>query len=146
MDLRQRCPCFAPIFSAPAWACTSNSTPTPRPLSPSTPQGRSPITRNGPSLTCLGLNDRVIAQGLGAAEFYPGHNKWDYEYSLGQLKPDVVADNFDQLPNSCATRRFIELAMAFMSAATRHSWIAEAWGTIIGPQDPSLIPKNFLLL
>ena len=24
--------------------------------------------------------------------FYPGHLKWDYEYSIGQLKPDVVVE------------------------------------------------------
>jgi hypothetical protein len=23
--------------------------------------------------------------------FYPGHNKWDYAYSIGELHPDVVA-------------------------------------------------------
>jgi len=23
-------------------------------------------------------------------EFLPGHMKWDYSYSIGQLKPDVV--------------------------------------------------------
>ena len=23
-------------------------------------------------------------------EFYPGHLKWDFNYSIGQLKPDIV--------------------------------------------------------
>jgi hypothetical protein len=28
--------------------------------------------------------------------FYPGHMKWDYAYSIGQLKPDVVAQLWRQ--------------------------------------------------
>jgi hypothetical protein len=41
----------------------------------------------------LGKSDRVIArtarrEGVG---FYPGHDKWDYAYSIGSLGPDVVA-------------------------------------------------------
>jgi hypothetical protein len=36
-------------------------------------------------------------KGLG---FMPGHNKWDYDYSIGQLKPDVIAQlvKHDELP------------------------------------------------
>jgi hypothetical protein len=47
----------------------------------------------------LGKNDPVIAHMPGRLmrgggtfiAFYPGHNKWDYAYSIGQLQPDVVA-------------------------------------------------------
>jgi arabinofuranosyltransferase len=59
----------------------------------------------------LGKNDRQIARapmrghsGLpGAAQapaylrFYPGHLKWDYDYSIGRLKPDVVFDLWTSL-------------------------------------------------
>ena len=38
----------------------------------------------------LGKNDRKIAKGRPACEFWPGHNKWDYEHSIGKLRPDVV--------------------------------------------------------
>lgn len=47
----------------------------------------------------LGKNDRVLAHepahitGTGLRKiisFWPGHTKWDYGYSLGKLKPDVV--------------------------------------------------------
>jgi hypothetical protein len=46
----------------------------------------------------FGKSDRTIAQlppatdpATGAPyEFIPGHNKWDYNYSIGQLEPDVV--------------------------------------------------------
>lgn len=47
------------------------------------------------SRTCidlLGKNDRVIARGEGhqAQEFVPGHNKWDYDYSILRLAPDII--------------------------------------------------------
>lgn len=50
------------------------------------------------SIDLLGKNDRIIAyQKMRIASgwkkficFYPGHLKWDYRYSIGQLKPDVV--------------------------------------------------------
>jgi hypothetical protein len=47
----------------------------------------------------LGKNDVKIAHldarstgGLfySLANFRPGHMKWDYDYSIGELKPDVV--------------------------------------------------------
>lgn len=51
----------------------------------------------------LGKNDRKIARqdmriASGFAKyycFYPGHSKWDYCYSIGQLKPDVVMQIWD---------------------------------------------------
>ncbi|MEJ2263550.1 MAG: hypothetical protein P8X95_08890 [Anaerolineales bacterium] len=50
------------------------------------------------SLDLLGKNDVVIAHenvrgggGLTSVKnFRPGHMKWDYDYSIGKLKPDVV--------------------------------------------------------
>ena len=38
----------------------------------------------------LGKNDREIASRQPIGKFYPGHNKWDYDYSIKILKPDVV--------------------------------------------------------
>ena len=50
------------------------------------------------SIDLLGKNDPIIAHepphgvsGLRSiGEFRPGHNKWDYDYSIGELKPDVI--------------------------------------------------------
>jgi len=47
----------------------------------------------------LGKNDPVIAQGparinsslFEPGNYRPGHNKWNYAYSIGELQPDVVA-------------------------------------------------------
>ncbi len=42
----------------------------------------------------LGKNDKVIgrgpARGDDVPEYLPGHMKWDYDYSIGTLKPDVI--------------------------------------------------------
>ena len=24
------------------------------------------------------------------SDFFPGHNKWNFEYSIGELKPDII--------------------------------------------------------
>ena len=50
------------------------------------------------AIDLLGKSDVRIAHekskvnvGLGnLGDLRPGHNKWDYEYSIGQLQPDVV--------------------------------------------------------
>lgn len=38
----------------------------------------------------LGKSDRVIAGRKPRGPFRPGHNKWDYGYSVGLRRPDVV--------------------------------------------------------
>lgn len=51
------------------------------------------------SIDLLGKNDPVVAAGpmrinsslFSIGNFRPGHNKWDYEYSIGVLKPDILA-------------------------------------------------------
>ncbi|MBI3163680.1 MAG: hypothetical protein HYZ24_03275 [Chloroflexi bacterium] len=59
--------------------------------------GQIPYYSNRTTIDLLGLNDPIIAKGAGNGEFYPGHNKWDYEYSIAQLLPDLIADNFAPL-------------------------------------------------
>ena len=45
----------------------------------------------------LGKSDWHIANGAPAGPFRPGHNKWDYRYSILELEPDVVADEWGEL-------------------------------------------------
>lgn len=60
-----------------------------------------------PMVDLLGKSDPVIASSKPvvlapsdpASTFYPGHNKWDLDYSLGVLRPDVVY----QVPESEAS-------------------------------------------
>jgi hypothetical protein len=55
----------------------------------------------------LGKNDPTIAGGPTRGPFFPGHDKWDYEYSIGSLRPDVIL----QLWRPTGTdRRLIESA------------------------------------
>ncbi len=60
--------------------------------------GQIPYFSNRATIDLLGLNDPIVAKGQGMGEFYPGHNKWNYAYSIGQLAPDLIADNFIALP------------------------------------------------
>jgi hypothetical protein len=56
------------------------------------------------TVSILGKNDRRIGRipmrtVSGPAKlvaFYPGHLKWDYSYSLGELKPDVIVHVWKQ--------------------------------------------------
>ncbi len=59
--------------------------------------GQIPYYSQRTTIDLLGLNDSVIAKSLGHGDFYPGHNKWNYEYSITQLRPDLIADNFAPL-------------------------------------------------
>ncbi|MCX6639383.1 MAG: glycosyltransferase family 39 protein [bacterium] len=60
--------------------------------------GAIPYFSDRPCIDMLGKNDRVIARQKAHLSdgndrytaFYPGHMKWDYDYSIGQLKPDVI--------------------------------------------------------
>jgi hypothetical protein len=42
------------------------------------------------SIDLLGKNDPVIAKGPAHPPFHPGHDKWNYAYSIGVLRPDIV--------------------------------------------------------
>jgi hypothetical protein len=47
-------------------------------------------------LDLLGKNDTFIASSAPHGAFFPGHNKWDYDYSIGKLQPDVIFQTFDR--------------------------------------------------
>jgi len=59
--------------------------------------GQIPYYSERTTIDLLGLNDPVVAKSASHGEFYPGHNKWNYEYSISQLRPDLIADNFAPL-------------------------------------------------
>lgn len=47
-----------------------------------------------PMIDLLGKSDAVVAAVVPRGSMHPGHNKWDYDYSVRQLKPDVVRELF----------------------------------------------------
>ncbi|HEY5984193.1 MAG TPA: glycosyltransferase 87 family protein [Anaerolineales bacterium] len=59
--------------------------------------GQIPYYSGRTTIDLLGLNDPVIAKGPRSGAFYPGHDKWNYDYSIGQLRPDLIADNWIRL-------------------------------------------------
>ncbi len=86
--------------------------------------GQIPYYSNRRTIDLLGKSDSVVAKGLPASSFRPGHNKWNYEYSILTLKPDLIADEwgrlseflsdkpeYDRLDNGIYVRRdsFVEL-------------------------------------
>lgn len=57
--------------------------------------GSIPYYSERPAIDLLGKNDPYIAKTENhvpdkLSEIRPGHMKWDYEYSIGELKPDLV--------------------------------------------------------
>jgi hypothetical protein len=58
--------------------------------------GQIPYFSERTTIDLLGKNDPLIAKGPPATSFAPGHNKWNYEYSILQFQPDVIADNFNR--------------------------------------------------
>ncbi len=57
------------------------------------------------TIDMLGKSDKVIARepmhlipGLPLIDLRPGHMKWNYAYSIGELKPDVIAQMYSESP------------------------------------------------
>jgi hypothetical protein len=59
--------------------------------------GQIPYYSERRTIDLLGLNDPVIARETRRTSFYPGHDKWDYDYSIRNLEPDLIADNWIRL-------------------------------------------------
>jgi arabinofuranosyltransferase len=52
--------------------------------------GAIPYFAERETIDLLGKNDARIARTEPVTLFFPGHNKFDYAYSIGELRPDVV--------------------------------------------------------
>jgi hypothetical protein len=61
--------------------------------------GTVPYFSHRRAIDLLGKNDPVIAHGRARQLFSPGHDKWDYEYSIGQLQPDLVIELWKDTPH-----------------------------------------------
>ena len=67
--------------------------------------GTAPYFANRTTIDLLGKCDPVIAREpthrnqsqdrTRYTDYVPGHMKWDYAYSVGRLKPDIINDRFD---------------------------------------------------
>jgi hypothetical protein len=57
--------------------------------------GNIPYWSGLPAVDLLGKADPVIARRPSRDDFDPGHSKWDYRYSVCELRPDVVLQLFE---------------------------------------------------
>jgi len=48
----------------------------------------------------LGKSDKRVAASAPKGKFYPGHNKWDYEFGIQYLRPDVIEDYQNKITSS----------------------------------------------
>jgi peptidoglycan/LPS O-acetylase OafA/YrhL len=60
--------------------------------------GATPYFSQRPTEDLLGKNDRHVAKLAPRGVFSPGHDKWDYEYSLGERKSDLIVETVDVSP------------------------------------------------
>jgi hypothetical protein len=60
--------------------------------------GATPYFSMRPAEDMLGKNDATIAKHAPAGAFSPGHDKWDYHYSLGERHPDIMVELLDVTP------------------------------------------------
>jgi hypothetical protein len=65
--------------------------------------GTEPYFSHRPSIDLLGKTDRAVAADRSHdIPFWPGHTKWDYAYSIGRLRPDVVVSLWNATPDDRA--------------------------------------------
>ncbi len=62
--------------------------------------GSTPYFAERPTVDVLGKCDRRIARMHRTEAFMPGHDKQDYAYSFGALRPDLVVDYFHPKPDA----------------------------------------------
>jgi arabinofuranosyltransferase len=62
--------------------------------------GSTPYFAERPTVDVLGKCDRRIARMPRTEAFMPGHDKQDYAYSFGTLRPDLVVDYFNPKPDA----------------------------------------------
>ena len=70
--------------------------------------GQVPYYSNRTTIDLLGKSDPVIATGAPSTTFRPGHNKWNYDYSIKTLQPDLIADNWGEIENYLANNNTYE--------------------------------------
>lgn len=60
--------------------------------------GATPYFSDRPTEDMLGKNDKVIAHEKPRGVFSPGHDKWDYQHSLGKQNPSMIIELADVTP------------------------------------------------
>ena len=61
--------------------------------------GATPYFADRPTEDLLGKSDAHVAKLPPKGVFSPGHDKWDYGYSIGQRRPDLIVELSDLTPD-----------------------------------------------
>jgi hypothetical protein len=57
--------------------------------------GALPYFADRPAVDLMGKLDKIIArEKMQPIDFYPGHVKWDYQYSLSHYNPDIIVETW----------------------------------------------------
>jgi hypothetical protein len=59
--------------------------------------GNIPYYAQRTTIDLLGKSDHYIARMIPKQTMIPGHNRWDYEFSIGVKRPDLVADDWGNI-------------------------------------------------
>jgi len=93
------------------------------------------------SFDILGKTDKVVARMVPALSFRPGHNKFDLDYSIGKLQPDMVMvpgndySKYGYVP----LRNSLWMRQAFFETVKNKSDVQESWCP--SPRDSRYCPE-----
>ncbi|MBX3190063.1 MAG: acyltransferase [Labilithrix sp.] len=125
--------------------------------------GATPYFAQRPTEDLLGKNDRHVAKLAPRGVFSPGHDKWDYAYSLGERKSDLIVETvdvnpvdeayiaslgFETLPNGMRLRADAPVARRdligreMVSGETLHAALAEIKAAL----PPALVTVDILMV
>jgi hypothetical protein len=92
----------------------------------------------------LGKNDKYVASVAPPGLFYPGHNKWDYPYSITKQRPDVIQDVLNQLVQG--TRKAPPSVISLLRKEYEPSCLKTSYETvkIYVRKDSKFINRSFL--
>lgn len=81
----------------------------------------------------LGKSDSIIArlnpQISRWQDLYPGHNKWDYAYSVGVLRPDIVAQTYGLSDSD--RKNFASWGYRTWCLSSRSVWIKDSSDSVL---------------
>jgi hypothetical protein len=96
--------------------------------------GTVPYFTRRPAIDLLGKSDPVIARHPPVLPFRPGHDRFDYDYSIGVLRPDLVVDLWEPKPRAFELLARLEYERVFGTVYARRGGGVDVgrlrgWGT-----------------
>jgi hypothetical protein len=106
--------------------------------------GTLPYIARRPCIDLLGKSDPVIAKHPPVLPFFPGHDRFDYGYSIGVLRPDLVVQLFSPTAKDFQLLAELGYEQVFGTVYARRGAAIDvnrlrAWGNAVArglPQEP----------